>query len=88
MSEGTEPQAPWEMALSWCPPADSPLLAATSGSTPEGPVDSEQAAVTHRYNRIAWAYDYFNAPMEWAGMGNNMTPDRSEERRVSCCTPT
>lgn len=60
----------WEMAFAWCPPEDSPLM----GGTPKDPeraqppeVADEQAAVTRRYDRMAWLYDVYDAPMEWMG---------------------
>ncbi len=60
----------WEMAFSWCPPEDSPLLDGTP-SAPEpalgpDPAD-EQGEVTRRYDRMAWLYDIYDAPMEWLG---------------------
>ena len=36
-------------------------------SEPVGPSESEQAEVTRRYDRMAWLYDLYDAPMEWMG---------------------
>lgn len=58
----------WEMVFAWCPPEDSPLLGGTpvEGSPVTRP-RSEQAEVTRRYDRMAWLYDIYDAPMEWMG---------------------
>lgn len=61
----------WHMVFAWCPPEDSPLL----GATPNNHADDEssrgprfeQGEVTRRYDRMAWLYDIYNAPMEWLG---------------------
>lgn len=61
----------WEMALAWCPPADSPLLGGTqalgSRVSSEGRRGTDQAEVTRRYDRMAWLYDAYDAPMELMG---------------------
>lgn len=62
MTKGIDSQPPWEIALERRPPADSPLLAEASGKNHR---PGEQTAVTRRYDRMAWAYDLYNAPMEW-----------------------
>ncbi|MFQ5523913.1 MAG: class I SAM-dependent methyltransferase [Acidimicrobiia bacterium] len=59
-----EPILGWEAALSFCPPEDSPLLARTASDDTDG----EQRAVTRRYDRMAWLYDFYDAPMEYAGI--------------------
>jgi len=64
----------WEMALAWCPPADSPLVARPGDSPGERAAGvrrslSEQAKVTRRYERVAPLYDVYAAPMEWMGTG-------------------
>ena len=64
------PRAPygWEMALAWCPQEDSPLLGDNlHPNQPAAAKRGEQAKVTQRYNRIAWFYDIYDAPMEWMG---------------------
>lgn len=69
-TESRTPPHGWEMIFAWCPPEDSPLL----GGTPNDPQRAlppnhadEQAAVTRRYDRMAWLYDIYDAPMEWMG---------------------
>ena len=60
----------WEMIFAWCPPEGSPLLGATRnpvGTSGEEQGESEQDAVTRRYDRMAWLYDIYDAPMEWMG---------------------
>lgn len=58
----------WEMLLAWCPPEDSPLLGGGPDPADATPTpDPEQAAVTRRYDRMAWLYDIYDAPMEWMG---------------------
>ncbi len=59
----------WEMAFAVCPSEDSPLLGGTSAEpdTEEPPAADEQARVTRRYDRMAWLYDIYDAPMEWMG---------------------
>lgn len=32
--------------------------------------EGEQARVTRRYDRLAWAYDRYNGPMEWLGLAS------------------
>lgn len=60
----------WEMAFSWCPSDDAPLLGGDTGndaapaSTGAG---TDQGEVTRRYDRMAWLYDVYDAPMEWMG---------------------
>ena len=60
----------WDMAFAWCPPDDSPLLGGGSRDSEDvqasDPAD-EQTAVTRRYDRMAWLYDIYDAPMEWLG---------------------
>lgn len=60
----------WEMAFSWCPPEDSPLLGRPleRDESPPPPIETGQRVVTRRYDRLAWLYDIYNAPMEWAGI--------------------
>lgn len=62
------PPSGWEMIFAWCPPEDSPLL---GGAAAEGSASTrhagEQARVTRRYDRMAWLYDVYDAPMEWMG---------------------
>ena len=64
--------------MAWCPPADSPLLGETQmaagipGAEHRGPNQSE---VTRRYDRMAWLYDAYDAPMELMGT-------RSRRRRL------
>lgn len=59
----------WEMAFAICPPEDSPLLGGTRAEPGKEPpeVADEQAQVTRRYDRMAWLYDVYDAPMEWMG---------------------
>lgn len=52
----------WEMAFAWCPAPDT---TASQTSTPH--VDDSQSKVTRRYDRMAWLYDLYDAPMEWMG---------------------
>lgn len=67
------PKSPygWEMAFAWCPSEDSPLLGATPDEIePEALRDTStvsQEDVTRRYDRMAWLYDLYDAPMEWMG---------------------
>ena len=42
---------------------DTPRTSPTAGS----PTSDEQAGVTRRYDRMAWLYDIYDAPMEWMG---------------------
>ena len=60
----------WEMAFAWCPPEETPV----SDRTDAGPLlnastngDDDQTKVTRRYDRMAWLYDIYDAPMEWLG---------------------
>ncbi len=60
----------WEMAFARCPPEDSPLVGGEPGHVDDPPrknQDHEQAEVTRRYDRMAWLYDIYGAPMEWMG---------------------
>ena len=54
----------WEAALSFCPPEDSPLI----GEAKAGDAGESQREVTRRYDRMAWLYDFYDAPMEYAGI--------------------
>lgn len=58
----------WEMAFAWCPSddisSDTPTGAVSNASTDEA---DDQAQVTRRYDRMAWLYDVYDAPMEWLG---------------------
>ena len=59
------------MVFAWCPPEDSPLLGVTPDGTKitdsEDKPRSDQEEVTRRYDRMAWLYDFYDAPMEWMG---------------------
>lgn len=62
----------WEMAFAWCPPNDSPLLGesqARAGDHTREDRSFSQAEVTRRYDRLAWLYDVYDAPMELMGTG-------------------
>jgi len=60
----------WELAFGWCPPEETPandtatVEPALNASTNE---DNDQAEVTRRYDRMAWLYNVYDAPMEWLG---------------------
>jgi ubiquinone/menaquinone biosynthesis C-methylase UbiE len=57
----------WEAALAVCPPEGSPLLGAAADGGPTS-AEEEQQAVTRRSDRMAWLYDIYDAPMEYAGI--------------------
>lgn len=49
-------------------PEDSPLLGGAPAEEEQtSPEAVEQARVTRRYDRMAWLYDIYDAPMEWMG---------------------
>jgi len=58
----------WEMAFAMDPAEDSlGGVRAEAGDEQPSPEVVEQAQVTRRYDRMAWLYDIYDAPMEWMG---------------------
>lgn len=73
--KSSEKQVPygWELAFAWCPSdkTSSARSTAIEQGPPVPPVSAtevdDQAEVTRRYDRMAWLYDAYDAPMEWLG---------------------
>jgi ubiquinone/menaquinone biosynthesis C-methylase UbiE len=61
----------WEVALALCLPEDTPLLEVPPEQEEREAVtdvQAEQRDVTRRYDRMAFVYDIYDAPMEWMGI--------------------